>query len=182
MINIKLLCVSGMLSSIILGKVKDAARLREIDADVQSLPEGLLDKTLKGTDVVLIGPQIAYKLPKIEVFCKPRGIASGVIGMKEYGLMDGDAILTLAIKLTEDMKESIRKEEEERELREKEEKEKSAKEEEERIIREEYSKKAENNKQTESNKQEDEIKEVVVQENSPSEKILQMKKRLKKII
>lgn len=33
--------------------------------------------------------------------------------MKDYGLMNGDAILTLAIKLTEDMKENIRKEEEE---------------------------------------------------------------------
>ena len=33
--------------------------------------------------------------------------------MKDYGLMNRDAILTLAIKLTEDMKEKIRKEEEE---------------------------------------------------------------------
>lgn len=164
MINIKLLCVSGMLSSIILGKVKDAARLREIDADVQSLPEGLFDKTLKGTDVVLIGPQIAYKLPKIKEFCDSRGIASGVIGMREYGLMDGDAILKLAIKLSNEMKENIKKAEEEKELKEREEKEKAAREEEERIIREEQSKKAENEKQ------EDKIKEVVCEENSQPEK------------
>ena len=58
------------------------------------------------------------------------------------------------------MKENIRKEEEERVLRE--EKEKAAKEE--RKIKEEYSKKAENNKQK------DEIKVVSVQENNPSEK------------
>lgn len=124
MINIKLVCVSGMLSTLILGKIQDAARLRELDININSLPDGELSTGLKDTDVVLLGPQIAYKLPKIKELCDKRGIATGVIGMKEYGLMDGDAMLDLSIKLVNEMKEKIKKLQVKKELKEKEVKEK----------------------------------------------------------
>ena len=101
MLNIKLLCVSGMLSIVILEKVKDAAKLKEIDIDIKAVQEEELFTQISKEDVVLLGPQIGYKLEKIKERCDSMGIASGVIGMKEYGLMDGDAILEFAINLKE---------------------------------------------------------------------------------
>jgi len=66
MIKIRLCCVAGILSNVIVNKMRDAAKLRELEVDIQGFSESQIVKNLDQADVVLLGPQMAYKLQKIK--------------------------------------------------------------------------------------------------------------------
>ena len=105
--TIRLFCVAGMLCNTLVSKMKDAAKLKELEVDIQALPESKMTKSLEGVDVVLLGPQIAYRLRNVKSLCEPLGIASSVIPMLDFGMMNGAKILNMAINLVEEMKEKL---------------------------------------------------------------------------
>ena len=57
-------------------------------------------KCLK-TDVVLLGPQIKFALPEIKKFTDQAGNKIGVIDMMDYGMMNGEKVLNMALELLE---------------------------------------------------------------------------------
>ena len=48
-------------------------------------------------DVLLLGPQVRYLLPKMKELCKDKGIPVDVIQSVHYGLCNGEAILQAAL-------------------------------------------------------------------------------------
>lgn len=64
MIKIRLFCVAGMLSNTLVNKMNNAAKLRQLEVDIQALPQIKMSTQLDSLDVVLLGSQIAYKLPE----------------------------------------------------------------------------------------------------------------------
>ncbi|KOR25637.1 PTS sugar transporter subunit IIB [Clostridium sp. L74] len=99
MVTIRLFCAAGMSTSIVVNKMKEAAKEKNIEVDIEAFPQGQMDKYLDNVDVALLGPQVAYTLSKSEKICASRGIPIAVIPMVDYGMMNGEKILDFALKL-----------------------------------------------------------------------------------
>ena len=99
MLVIKLFCASGMSTSVLVNKMKDAAKEKGIEAEISAYPESQMSKHVDNMDVALLGPQVGYTLSKAEGICKPHGIPVKVIPMIDYGMMNGAKVLDLALSL-----------------------------------------------------------------------------------
>ena len=99
MVTIKLFCASGMSTSVLVNKMKDAAKLKGIEAEIEAFPESQMDRHLDSMDVALLGPQVGYTLGKAKKLCEPKGIPIDVIPMVDYGMMNGAKVLDFALKL-----------------------------------------------------------------------------------
>jgi PTS system cellobiose-specific IIB component len=99
MIIIKLFCASGMSTSVLVNKMKEAAKVKGVEAEIVAFPESQMDRHLDSMDVALLGPQVGYTLGKAKKLCEPKGIPVEVIPMVDYGMMNGAKVLELALKL-----------------------------------------------------------------------------------
>lgn len=84
--KILLVCAAGMSTSMLVNNMKKEASESDI---IEARPEGKLNDYIDDFDVVLVGPQIRYKLPEIETICKEHGKVCGLLDMRAYGQMDG---------------------------------------------------------------------------------------------
>ncbi|ALB44253.1 MULTISPECIES: PTS sugar transporter subunit IIB [Clostridium] len=99
MVIIRLFCAAGMSTSLLVNKMKEAAKNKGIDVDIEAFPESQMDKNIEGVDVALLGPQVGYTLNKAKRICEPKGIPVDVIPMVDYGMMNGQKVLDFALKL-----------------------------------------------------------------------------------
>ncbi|UYZ34615.1 PTS sugar transporter subunit IIB [Clostridium beijerinckii] len=99
MVTIKLFCASGMSTSVLVNKMKEAAKAKGVDAEIIAFPESQMDRHLDSMDVALLGPQVGYTLGKAKKLCEPHGISVEVIPMVDYGMMNGAKVLDLALNL-----------------------------------------------------------------------------------
>lgn len=100
MITIRLFCAAGMSTSLLVSKMREVAKEKGIEADIEAFPEAQMDKHLDNVDVALLGPQVGYTLAKSKKICDPKGIPVDVIPMVDYGLMNGKKVLDFALKLS----------------------------------------------------------------------------------
>lgn len=99
MFVVRLFCAAGMSTSLMVNKMKDAAREMGIEADIEAAPEANMDKETNGIDVALLGPQVRYKLAEAKKICGPKNVVVDVIPMMDYGTMNGKNVLNFALKL-----------------------------------------------------------------------------------
>ncbi|MBE6071577.1 MAG: PTS sugar transporter subunit IIB [Clostridium butyricum] len=99
MVKIKLFCASGMSTSVLVSKMREAAKAKGIECEINAYSESQLDQHLDSMDVALLGPQVAYTLPKVKEKCDPAGVPVEVIPMIDYGMMNGAKVLDLALNL-----------------------------------------------------------------------------------
>lgn len=99
MITIRLFCAAGMSTSMLVTKMQEAAKKKDIEVDIEAFPEAEMAKRLEGVNVVLLGPQVRYALNKAKKACEPKGIPVEVISPASYGMMDGAKVLDQALKL-----------------------------------------------------------------------------------
>lgn len=99
MVKIRLFCSAGMSTSLLVNKMKDAAKEKQIEVDIEAFPEGQMEKYIDGMDLALLGPQVAYTLSKAKKICEPKGIPVAVIPMQDYGMMNGKKVLEFALNL-----------------------------------------------------------------------------------
>ena len=99
MVNIRLVCNLGLSTSMVVKKMQEAAKKMSLDVSIEAIPETELKKKVKDTDVVLLGPQISYKLNSLR---KEYGeIKIEVINGTDYAMMNGEKVLKLAMSLIE---------------------------------------------------------------------------------
>lgn len=94
--NIMLVCSAGMSTSMLVGKMKEAATQEGLEATIWAIPEAQLQNEIDKSDVILLGPQVRFLLNKIEAVAKPKGIPVQTIDMMHYGMMNGKAVLEQA--------------------------------------------------------------------------------------
>ncbi len=99
MIKIRLFCAAGMSTSLLVAKMKEAAKKQGLEVDISASPVTALSSELSGVDVALLGPQIGYQLAKVQQTCTPLGIPVAVIKMTDYGMINGENVLNDALKL-----------------------------------------------------------------------------------
>lgn len=101
---IALACSAGMSTSLLVTKMKAAAKERGKDYEIYAKPVSEIDNMLLGIeanqpDVLLLGPQVSYMKNEVVKKGKDAGIPVDVIEMQAYGMMWGDKILLAAEKL-----------------------------------------------------------------------------------
>lgn len=100
MVVIKLFCSAGMSTSLLVQKMKDSAKERNIDCAIKAYPVNTLRRELPTADVVLLGPQVVYLLADAQKMAEPLGIPVEVVSMKDYGLVNGRGVLDQALELS----------------------------------------------------------------------------------
>ena len=96
--KILLCCAAGMSTSLLVTKMQQAATEKAVESKIWAVSVEELQANLEGVDVVLLGPQIRYKLNEVRKICGDK-IPSEVINMVDYGSMNGKKVLEFAINL-----------------------------------------------------------------------------------
>lgn len=99
MVTIRLFCNAGMSTSLLVTKMRQAAEARGIEVDIVAYSANEIEQQSKGADVALLGPQIAYRKAEAEKICGALGVPVDVIPSVDYGLVNGDKVLDLALSL-----------------------------------------------------------------------------------
>lgn len=97
MVHIMLCCASGMSTSLLVEKMKKAAQVQGIETEIWAVGANEVRDNADKADVILLGPQVKYAQKKIE--SEAPGVPVANIGMKEYGMMNGAAVLKQALDL-----------------------------------------------------------------------------------
>ncbi|WP_312712371.1 PTS sugar transporter subunit IIB [Proteiniclasticum ruminis] len=99
MINIVLFCSTGLSTSLLVKKMEQTAKEKDLKIQVASYPESAMKKYIKDADVVLVGPQVRHALLEIKEVCDAHQVPLETISTKDYGSMDGEKILSQALRL-----------------------------------------------------------------------------------
>jgi PTS system cellobiose-specific IIB component len=99
MIVIKLFCNAGMSTSLLVYKMQESAKERNLDVAIKAYPVTSIITELPTADVVLLGTQVVYKEADTLKLAKPLGIPVGVISLKDYGMLNGKGVLDEALEL-----------------------------------------------------------------------------------
>ena len=95
--KIVLLCNMGLSTSALMKKIKEEADKEGFDCSVSAFPASEATNEAADADVVLIGPQVSYLVDQVKG--QLPGIPVEAIAMKDYGMMNGKAVLAQAKKL-----------------------------------------------------------------------------------
>lgn len=88
--NIILLCAAGMSTSALVRKMKDAADASGYECEISAHPVAEA-KNYSDADFILLGPQVRYRLKEVQGQLPDNKVE--VIDMKDYGMMNGKAVL-----------------------------------------------------------------------------------------
>ncbi len=97
--RILLACSSGMSTSLLVSKMKDAAENKGIEAEIWAVAQDKALSDMEKADVLLIGPQMRFLKKKFEAEAEKVGIPVDVIDPVAYGRVDGEAVLNKALEL-----------------------------------------------------------------------------------
>lgn len=98
--HILLICSAGMSTSLLVNKMKEAAADQNVEAEIWACGDASSSEELPKADIALLGPQVRYLKKKLEGKVDGR-IPVEVIDMKDYGSMNGKAVLAKALKALE---------------------------------------------------------------------------------
>ena len=101
MVVIRLFCGGGCSSDVLAKRMIEAAKKRNIEADIKAYGSYVMERLFnkEKVDVALIGPQIAFTMKKIKKVCDAKGVPVEVIPGIDYGRLNGDKVLDLALKI-----------------------------------------------------------------------------------
>ncbi|SHM45657.1 PTS system, cellobiose-specific IIB component [Caldanaerovirga acetigignens] len=99
--KILLVCSAGMSTSLLVNKMKSAAKEKGIEAEIWSVSTNALEENLAKADVVLLGPQIRFMLQKVKEKGAKYNVPVDAIDPIDYGRCNGANVLEKALKMTE---------------------------------------------------------------------------------
>lgn len=95
--KILLCCSGGFSTSLVVSKMKEAAKQQEIEVEIWAVGEKDIDDNILKADIVMLAPQIAYRADDFERKCKQANKHFVLIGQLDYGRCNGGNILMQAI-------------------------------------------------------------------------------------
>lgn len=93
--RIYLFCSAGMSTSLLVSKMRAQAEKYEVPVIIEAFSESLAAEKGPQADVVLLGPQIAWKLADIQQLLPNKPVK--VIDSLLYGKVDGLGVLKAAV-------------------------------------------------------------------------------------
>lgn len=97
--NILLVCNAGMSTGIMKLKLEEEAKKRGMEACVEAVPMVEIEDHMKGTDAVLLGPQIRFALEDIRKLCGT--IPALAISPQDFGLMNAAKVFDEVLELVQ---------------------------------------------------------------------------------
>jgi cellobiose PTS system EIIB component len=99
--NIVLCCSAGMSTSLLVSKMESSAKAQGIDCTIWAVGSTEVNQQMDNekVDVLLLGPQVRFLLPKLKAAGEKKGIPVDSINPMHYGLCNGEEVLKQAIKL-----------------------------------------------------------------------------------
>lgn len=97
--KILLVCNAGMSTSMLVQRMEKAAVEKEIEVEITAVPLTTAEKQIDEWDIVMLGPQVRHNMKQLTSIGSKTPIA--VIEMRDYGLMNGPAVLDAALKIIE---------------------------------------------------------------------------------
>lgn len=95
--KIVLCCNAGMSTSLLVEKMRGAAKERGFDCEITAYPVSETEEKAKDADVILLGPQVRFELKKIKGLFPEKQVEA--IAPTDYGMLRGDKVLEAAMKL-----------------------------------------------------------------------------------
>ena len=96
MVRIMLACAAGMSTSLLVTKMEKAAADAGADCKIWAVPEADVAKLLGEFDVLLVGPQIRFKVKEFEKLADGK-FPVHCIDMRDYGTMNGAKVYATAM-------------------------------------------------------------------------------------
>lgn len=97
MTNILLMCSGGASTSMLAERMRNAAAEKGVEVKVWAVGEQAAADNVPEADVVLVGPQMRFKVASLQA--KYPDAPIDAIDMRDYGMMNGAAVLDKALKL-----------------------------------------------------------------------------------
>ena len=99
-INIVLCCSAGMSTSLVVEKMQEAAKEKGIEANIKAVSIANVEEIDKEEriDILLLGPQVRFKLNEFKETFKDHDSYVGVIDMVYYSMVNGAKILEDSLK------------------------------------------------------------------------------------
>ena len=98
MYRILLACGLGASSGFLAQNIRKAAKARNIEVSVKAISESDISSAISEYDVVMIGPHIAFKYLEVKEMIEGTNKKAVLIDKKDYGSLNGEAVLDAAIK------------------------------------------------------------------------------------
>ncbi len=95
--KIYLFCDAGMSTSLMVKKMQDVAKEESIDCEIAAYSLSKIDDFAEEADVLLLGPQVKYKLNKVKEEYSHKPVEC--IEMVDYGMLNGKKVLEKALSL-----------------------------------------------------------------------------------
>ena len=92
-----LVCATGMSTSLLVNRMKEAAETKEIEFQIEAHPVGKIEKYCEAADVILLGTLVRYELKNVKYMFLDKPVE--IINMQDYGTMNGAKVLDTALKL-----------------------------------------------------------------------------------
>lgn len=99
MMNILLVCVGGISTSILEKNIRDAFGPEKANWVVEAHPVDQLESLIDRFDVILLGPQIRHKFRAVKKVADANSKPCEVIDSRDYALAKGDKVLKRAEEL-----------------------------------------------------------------------------------
>lgn len=97
MTNILLICSGGASTSMLAEKMRLAAEDKGVEIKVWAVGEQAAANNVPEADVVLVGPQMRFKVASLQSKYPAKPIDA--IEMRDYGMMNGAAVLDKALSM-----------------------------------------------------------------------------------
>lgn len=95
--KILLACAGGFSTSMLVEKMKDAAKSQNFEVIIDACSENSIEEHLP-VNIVMLGPQMGHTEPEVKKVVGDK-VPVIVIDMMDYGMMDGEKVLQTAIDL-----------------------------------------------------------------------------------
>lgn len=95
--NIYLFCSAGMSTSLLVEKMKAAAKEQGVDCHIEAFAESTVGMHGEDADVILLGPQIRFREKSIKAQFPDKPVEP--IDMSDYGMCEGAKVLKRALEL-----------------------------------------------------------------------------------
>ncbi len=93
MINILISCSGGFSSSLVISKVKEAAKKKGIEVNAWAINSGDFNANIDKADIALVAPQIQFMYKNFKAKADERGIPCLMVSQMDYGRCNGEHIL-----------------------------------------------------------------------------------------
>lgn len=95
--NILLVCSAGMSTSLLVSRMLDYAKEKQINVQIEAHPVGEVESYEPDADVILLEPQVRFQLSHIKSRFPEKPVE--VIDMRDYGMMDGQKVLNHVLEM-----------------------------------------------------------------------------------